>query len=333
MRAFLILSACALLGSFASDALAQQGAMTIQALPCRALPVAETRRRIVNVAVQEWAYFGFFTADATHVERRYLPPGIVPDAVNPELPAPRVGRQYRLGTYEDSDRVAADIAGYWAATPEGAPILAAQNQAWKGPGGDDVTWQEPWSAAFISWVMCEGGLGTTANFNRSIAHRAYIDQAIKARDGTAPNAAYVAYDAGEAAISPGDMLCNGQRQNYRTIADRRRDLGDGARTHCDIVVKVDEAGKRFFVIGGNSSRSVTMQILPGIREPGKQFRAMDGTQLRGLRTNFAHLKHRAPPIEANALDNTPTIRQLRCVVSIGGAGGAAPTAAAGTEAC
>ena len=156
---------------------------------------------------------------------------------------------------------------------------------------------------------------------------------VTARDGTAPNAAYVAYDAGEQPVSPGDMLCNGQRQNYRTIADRRRDLGDGARTHCDIVVKVDEPGKRFFVIGGNSSRSVTMQILPGIREPGKQFRAMDGTQLRGLRTNFAHLKHRAPPIEANALDNTPTIKQLRCVVSFGGAGGAAPTATGGAEAC
>jgi hypothetical protein len=304
----------------------EPGSMTIRALPCRSMPLNETRRRIVNVAVQEWAFFGFFTADATLVERRFLPAGIVPDTLNPELPQPRVGRRYRLGTYEDSDRVAASIGGYWAATPEGAPILARQNTAWRGPGGDDVTWQEPWSAAFISWVMCEGGLGTTANFNRSVAHRVYIDQAIKARDGTAPNAAYVAYDAGEAAVSPGDLLCNGQRQNYVTIADRRRDLGDGARTHCDVVVKVDEPGRRFFVIGGNSSRSVTMQILPGIRENGKQFRPIHGTELRGLRTTFAHLKHKAPPIEANALDNSPTIKQLRCVVPVDGDDDARPAA-------
>jgi hypothetical protein len=312
----------------------QPGSMTLQSLPCRSMKVEETRRRIVNVAVQEWAFFGFFTADATVVERRVLPAGIIPDTLNPELPAPRAARLYpRIGTYEDSDRVAASIAGYWAATPEGGPIVAAQNRAWQGPGGDDVTWQEPWSAAFISWVMCEGGLGTTANFNRSVAHRVYIDQAIKARDGAAPKAAYVAYDAGEMAVSPGDLLCNGQRQNYRTIADRRRNLGDGARTHCDVVVKVDEIGKRVYVIGGNSSRSVTMQILPGVREGGRQFRPIHGTELRGLRTTFAHLKHRAPPIEANALDNSPTIKQLRCLIPADGEDGARANARAGTQVC
>ena len=308
-----------------------QGEMTITAQVCRTLPTVETRRRIVDVAVQEWGFFGFPIVDATNVEQRILPAGIIPDAVNPKYPAPRVENSYpRLGTYEDAERVAPTIAGYWAATPEGAPILAVQNRAWNGPGGADVTWQEPWSAAFISWVMCEGGLGTAAQFRRSIAHRVYIDQAIRARDGAASDAAYVGYDTGEAAISPGDLLCNGQRQNYRTIADRRRDIGEGARSHCDIVVKIDEAAKRIYVIGGNVHRSTSMTIIPGTREDGKQFRPLDGTMLDGVRTVFAHLKHRAPAIEANALDNTPTIKGLDCVVAIpprGLAGGPARAAA------
>ena len=292
----------------------EPGDMVIQPRACRTLPTAQTRRRIVDVTVQEWGFFGFPITDATYVEQRILPPGIVPDAVNPQTGTARVERRYpRLGTYEDSDRVAASIAGYWAVTPEGAGILAAQNRAWKGPGGDDVTWQEPWSAAFISWIMCEAGLGTSAQFVRAVAHHSYVDQAIRARDGTAPEAAFVAYDPGEQAISPGDLLCNAARPNYRGIADRRRVLGVGARSHCDVVVKVDEGCKRFFVIGGNSHRSVSMILLPATRDAGKQLRPVDGAALQGMRTTFAHLKLRADPIEANALDASPTIRFLHCV--------------------
>ena len=292
------------------------GDMVVVPRACRTLPTAQVRRRIVDITVQEWGFFGFPITDATHVEHRILPQGIVPDAVNPQTGTPRVERRYpRLGTYEDSERVAASIAGYWAVTPEGPGILAAQNRAWKGPGGDDVTWQEPWSAAFISWIMCEAGLGTPQQFVRAVAHHSYVDQAIRARDGAAPQAAFVAYDPGEAAISPGDLLCNAARPNYRSIADRRRVLGVGARSHCDVVVKVDEAGKRVFVIGGNSHRSVSMILLPATREPGKHLRPGNGTELVGMRTTFAHLKLRAEPIEANALDNSPTVRSLGCAVS------------------
>ena len=35
------------------------GEMTVQPRPCRTLPTADTRRRIVDVAVQEWGFFGF----------------------------------------------------------------------------------------------------------------------------------------------------------------------------------------------------------------------------------------------------------------------------------
>ena len=159
---------------------------------------------------------------------------------------------------EEAVRLAPTVAGYWAVTPQGANMITRQNRAWEGPWGIDGRWADPWSAAFISWVMCEAGLGETSQFQRAIAHRAYIDQAIRARDGSAPDAGYVAYEVGEAAIMPGDMLCIGRRPAYRTIADRRRQLGVGARTHCDIVVKVDEpanASSRSAEMCGARSRS------------------------------------------------------------------------------
>ena len=296
----------------------EPGQMKVQAQACRVLPVGDTRRRIVDVAVQEWGFFGFSIVDKTNVQNRFLPPGIIPDAVNPEFEMPRLVDSYpRLGTFEDSGRVAASIGGYWAASPGGEPILNAQNKAWSGPGGDDVTWQEPWSAAFVSWVMCEGGLGSSNQFQRSIAHRVYIDQAIRARDGNAPGAAYVAYDRGEAAIGPGDLLCTARRPAYGAIADRRRQMGVGARSHCDVVVKIDEVGARIFAIGGNVNRSVSMKLIPAIRQSGTGLRPIDESMIDGARTVFAHLKLRANPIEANALDNSPTIKALGCLVGSG----------------
>ena len=170
-----------------------------------------------------------------------------------------------------------------------------------------------WSAAFISWVMCEAGLGDNSQFQRAIAHWSYIDQAIRARDRSAPNAGYVAYDPGDEPILPGDLLCSSRRPAYRTIADRRRHLGVGARSHCDIVVKVDEKEQRIYTIGGNVRRSVALKMFPTTRSPGKNLRPRSITSdADDERPMFAHLKLRARAIEANALDNTPTMKSLDC---------------------
>src|SRR5262245_50027398 len=200
-----------------------RGSLTVYQSLCRNAPTSWARRRVVDVAVQEWAYFGMQTIDATKVEDRILPPGLVPDAINPQLPAPRIERQFaRVGTPESNDDLDTTIAGYWSSTPDGARVPAQQNAAWGAPGGNSVGWVQPWSAAFISWVMCEAGLGEMSQFHRSIAHREYIDQAIRARDGMDVEAAYVAYDAGEAQIEPGDLLCNARASaGYRMIAERR----------------------------------------------------------------------------------------------------------------
>ncbi len=289
-----------------------RGSLTAYQTLCRNGPTSWARRRVVDVAVQEWAFFGMQTIDATKVEDRILPPGLVPDAINPQLPAPRIERQFaRVGTPESNDDLDTTIAGYWSSTPDAPRILAQQNAAWNAPGGNSVNWVQPWSAAFISWVMCEAGLGEMGQFHRSIAHREYIDQAIRARDGMDAEAAYVAYDAGEAQIEPGDLLCNARASaNYRMLADRRSDVGRFAPTHCDIVVKIDERVGRIFVIGGNVEQSVSLTILPLRRDGEAYAKPVDDSIIDGARTVFAHLKLRADRVELNALDNSPTVRAL-----------------------
>ena len=278
------------------------GVMVVNPRPCRTLPTDETRRRLVNVAVQEWAFFGFRIVDQTDVNYRaeFFNGGGVPDG---RRDGPRPSRL----PADEAARVAPSIAGYWAVTPEGSWIVAKQNEWWNGEYGTAVRWNAPWSAAFISWVMCEAGLGATDQFKRAIAHHAYIDQAIRARDGRAPQAAFVAYDAGETAITPGDLLCSSRRPAYRTIAQRRSQPGVGARSHCDVVVKVDEARERILAIGGNVRGVVALKLLRATREAGKPLRLIDMEEARPI---FAHLKLRADPIEPNALDASPTVRAL-----------------------
>src|ERR1044071_5184072 len=71
----------------------ERGAITVYQPACRIGVAKDSRRRIVDIAAQEWTIFGFQTVDATNAESRLLPPGLVPDRINPPLAAPRIVRQ------------------------------------------------------------------------------------------------------------------------------------------------------------------------------------------------------------------------------------------------
>jgi hypothetical protein len=279
------------------------GAMTVRQRACRTLPAADVRRRIVDIAIQEWGFFGFPIRDEAAVSAVEWARAIESDGDRAFFWR---GLFPRLSD-EEAARVATSVAGYWAVTPEAAMMVGRQNAAWRAPDGPRRS--DPWSAAFISWLMCEAGLGEGSRFQRAIAHHAYIDQAIRARVGSAPQAAFVAYDAGETSIVPGDLLCSARRPVYRTLAERRRQLGVGARTHCDVVVKIDEPAGRIYAIGGNVGRAVSLKLLRAARGANGHLQA---TALDEGRPVFAHLKLRAAAIEPYAFDNSPTVKALAC---------------------
>jgi hypothetical protein len=208
---------------------------------------------------------------------------------------------------EQVAQVAGAVSGYWAAIPNSDWILARQNEAWKQPDGLSSRWRDPWSAAFISWVMCESGISDQAQFQRAIAHHSYIDQAIRARDGAAPESLFIAYDPGEAEIVPGDLICSGLRPTYRSLAQRRAQLGEGARTHCDIIVSVDEINARILTIGGNVRASVRMKIFPAGLQERPYF-----SPLPTNRYIFAHLKLRTPTIAPDAWRQSPSLTGFSC---------------------
>jgi hypothetical protein len=270
------------------------GSLKITDRSCHIAPQEDIRRRIVDTAVQEWAWFGFLVDDLRDT--------------GPDDGRTSFNRR-RFMSFDPAEvsRVAPTVSGYWAAAPGSDWILQRQNDSWNGERGLRSRWRDPWSAAFISWVMCESGLGNQAQFQRAIAHHTYIDQAIRARDSGDANAAYEAYDPGETEILPGDLLCSGLRPVYRTLAQRRAQLGEGARTHCDVVVATHPEAGSILTIGGNVRSSVRMKIFPAA--------ARQDSWLAPLPTSriiFAHLKLKAAPVENDALQNSAVFSAGSC---------------------
>ncbi len=297
------------------------GQMNMRPLACRNMPFTETRRRIVDIAIQEWGFFGFPIVDQTDFDdeiplERFWALSRRVDVYPASFRPLRRGGRFPPLPAEETARVASSVAGYWAATPRGGTMIANQNRVWNGLGGMAGRWADPWSAAFVSWVMCEAGLGDGSQFQRAIAHWTYIDQAIGARDGRTSEAAFVAHELGEEKIVPGDLLCSGRRPAYRSIAERRRQLGVGARTHCDIVVNVDETKGRILTVGGNVRRLVSLKLFSAVQDASGNLRPANPPKTGGIRPLFAHLKLRANPIELNALENSPTIKALDCELQI-----------------
>jgi hypothetical protein len=225
---------------------------------CIAKPADETlRQRLVNLAASQWQGFGFQVWDISSRIPEFFPGGkdfeIMPSHLNPSFSGAQQ-RMLRIGLQEDEQVTDAYIATYWASTPQGRFFITRQNKLW-----DIATtagWADPWSAAFISWVMCEAGL-TEEQFKRSSHHSDYLDQIIAQSNRS--DAVYKAVNYMDAGVpEPGDIICadRGQETEYDRLADYQ--TGKFRPLHCDLVVKKDWPHNRVLMIGGNVGNSVTL---------------------------------------------------------------------------
>ena len=270
------------------------GQMSVQSSACRNLPTGETRRRIVDVAVQEWGFFGFSMVDQTHRGASQLskPVSMVEAARRPHRGGPRSIDHRRL--------LGGDAAG----------IL-------DGRSSEREVERSGWPGLALARSLVRGIrlLGDVRGRTRRLESVPALDRpttstSIKpsaARDAGSSEAAFTAYDVGDTAVEPGDLLCSSRRNSYASIAQRRRHLGVGARMHCDIVVKLEPDRGRIVAIGGNVRGTVSLKLLPA---------APRGGHLAPARAIFAHLKLRADTIEADALNATPTFQALECTPGI-----------------
>jgi len=115
---------------------------------------------------------------------------------------------------------------------------------------DDV-WhcKNPWSAAFVSWVMRSAGAGR--DFPYSEAHVEYVRAARRNRCNNVTANPFWAYRATEVAPELGDLVC---RSRHKKVADvttyENVTQGDTRPLHCDIVTAGPRNGL-IMVTGGN----------------------------------------------------------------------------------
>ena len=126
---------------------------------------------------------------------------------------------------------------------------------WKSVGFPNLTGKdtnEPWSAAFISWVMKEAGMGD--RFSYSEWHATYIRNSIIARKNGDKHFAYWGYRLSERAPKVGDLV-GYARQGGITFDYQPLTYS----SHTDLVVEVRP--HEIDVIGGNVKDSVSLKTL------------------------------------------------------------------------
>ncbi len=189
---------------------------TIETITGKPIPESEVKATILALTRGEWETFG--------KQRVYWEDGV--QVIKP------------VGLWED-DRLGSErVAEYWR-------VLDSESEL-TGQDCDD-----PWSAAFISWVMIRSGVDP-AQFTRSAAHRDYLKTVIAHADD--PDFKLRPRSPADYAPKPGDIICRG-RGPHRDISDYR-DLPADAALHCDLVVA--NADGRLESIGGNVRQSVSL---------------------------------------------------------------------------
>jgi chitosanase len=176
-------------------------------------PAQTPHEKALDIANQEWARFGHQTIDAN-------------------------GKMVKKGGQENEQDYYMRVADYWKQGVD--RDLTGKDQ------------HEPWSAAFISWVMKEAGMGDT--FSYSDWHATYIRNSILARRANDPNFAYWGYRLSERAPQVGDLVGyarqGGIEYDYQPTV---------YSSHTDLVVAVRPG--EIDVIGGNVKDSVSKKTL------------------------------------------------------------------------
>ena len=180
--------------------------------------------QILRTAEAEWDFFGKQT--------------VVIDDTHESMPM--------VGKWEDDGETWANrVNVYWRSV--GKPRL------------DGYDCKQPWSAAYISWVMTTAGL-SESEFPPSDAHWNYIRYFANTHEGLA---AFTPHKINDYTPRSGDLIC-ATRGNSGFIPvydamDTGSVLMGHTKLHCDIVT--DVRGNQIEAVGGNVRNSVTKSTI------------------------------------------------------------------------
>ena len=182
-------------------------------------PDAPHRAALLAAAENEWHFFG-----GQQIDMRHEP-----------LSAPR------LGLLEDEGEAVQRVGLYW------------QSVGRNYTGADS---EQPWSAAFISYLMQTAGVAAD-DFLPNEDHFSYLSF-LKQRQNE-PDPLFVLRPAASTAVVPGDLICTARDNN---MIDTIAEIHPGVPGHCDLVFEVHAQQGWAGVIGGNVYNSVSESLIP-----------------------------------------------------------------------
>lgn len=126
------------------------------------------------------------------------------------------------------------------------------------PGCRAFVVDQPWSAAFVSWVMVRAGV---PGFNPSASHVDYVRDAYRSPE-TSPFR-FANIDTEKAA--PGDLMCYvreaGTTYGFEGLRTFLSSSNSGLKMHCDIVISANAGGDgHLYMVGGNVLQGVTLRM-------------------------------------------------------------------------
>lgn len=135
---------------------------------------------------------------------------------------------------------------------------AIGNPGYPGLGCRGFVIDNPWSAAFVSWVMRRAGV---PRFTFSGGHFDFV-RAARLDPAGSP---YVFLEPMSATPATGDLLCyvrTGRVYGHEGLARAIDGGATGLAMHCDIVVAANPGGDaRAWLVGGNVQQTVTMRTI------------------------------------------------------------------------
>jgi len=161
------------------------------------------------------------------------------------------------------------VARYWQESgvlrqvgqlPGAVECAGAASGSYPAPGCRAFVIDNPWSAAFVSWVMRKAGL---PGFRASASHITYVRDAYQQPESSA----YQFLDPTHARPAAGDLLCYVRHKNrlygYAGLVSVISAGNGGLDMHCEIVAAASPGNdSTAYLIGGNVQQGVTMRLLP-----------------------------------------------------------------------
>jgi hypothetical protein len=178
---------------------------------------------MISKATREWEFFGRQT--------------VIMKGSEESIP--------HVGAWEDDDsRYSGRVNAYWRAV--GKPRL------------DGRDCRQPWSAAFVSWIMRGAGV-PESQFPRVAAHWIYLVDAIE--ESPYPGRYFVPRRISDYSPEPGDLICAYRPPHRPASRNGYTSPGrlQGTPAHCDLVVR--KSGRTLEAIGGNVRNSVSKVTL------------------------------------------------------------------------